>query len=166
MSEHRKNAEERRQKLVETAEPLSGIPLEKFMFTPGLVMVNGTFDGLTPGHVKLLKIARRRGTQLVVAINSDRSVFELKGPGKPVIGLPDRVTILRELRCVDLVVSFDDEIGLMRLVGEYRPQYLVKGSDWRGQPITGEKELRAFGGSILWVDRDASEVSSSELNGG
>src|SRR5689334_8079740 len=85
-----------------------------------LVFTNGVFDLLHVGHVRYLAQARALGDALVVAINSDRSVRELKGPDRPVFDEAERAEILAALRCVDYVVIFDD-ISPRKLIGKLLP---------------------------------------------
>src|SRR5204862_8363359 len=91
-----------------------------------LVFTNGVFDLLHVGHVRYLAQARALGDALVVAINSDRSVRELKGPGRPVFDERERAEILAALRSVDYVVIFDD-VSPRILIGSLLPDVLAKG---------------------------------------
>src|SRR4026209_2646008 len=95
-----------------------------------VVFTNGVFDLLHVGHVRYLAQARALGDALVVAINSDRSVRELKGPDRPVFDGAEGAEILAALRHVDYVVVFDD-ISPRALIGELLPDVLVKGGDYR-----------------------------------
>ncbi|HSD44965.1 MAG TPA: adenylyltransferase/cytidyltransferase family protein, partial [Pyrinomonadaceae bacterium] len=101
-----------------------------------LVFTNGVFDLLHVGHVRYLAQARELGDALVVAINSDRSVRELKGPDRPVFDENERAEILAALRHVDYVVIFDD-ISPRALIGKLLPDVLVKGGDYRIDEIHG-----------------------------
>src|ERR1044072_5582893 len=91
-----------------------------------LVFTNGVFDLLHVGHVRYLEQARALGDALVVAINSDRTVRELKGPNRPIFNQAERAEILAALRVVDYVVVFDD-VSPRRLIAELLPDVLVKG---------------------------------------
>lgn len=101
------------------------------------VFVNGTFDILHPGHVALLNTARSYGDYLVVAIDSDRRVRELKGSDRPVYTANDRRVMLSNLKAVDIVEVFDSDEGLMEIMKRYNPDVMLKGSDWEGKPIVG-----------------------------
>jgi D-beta-D-heptose 7-phosphate kinase/D-beta-D-heptose 1-phosphate adenosyltransferase len=103
------------------------------------IFVNGTFDVLHPGHIELLNYARGLGDHLMVAIDSDRRVRELKGTGRPVHSEYERTTMLANLRSVDAVRVFDTDQDLIDIIAVYRPYIMVKGSDSRGQPIVGEE---------------------------
>lgn len=102
------------------------------------IFVNGTFDVLHPGHVALLNHARGLGSYLLVAIDTDRRVRELKGPSRPFFNQQDRQMVLQNLRAVDEVQLFDSDQDLERIISVYAPDVMVKGSDYRGRPIVGE----------------------------
>lgn len=103
------------------------------------VFVNGTFDVLHPGHVNLLEYAKAQGKYLVVAIDSDRRVRELKGPTRPWLNQDGRRFMLESLRCVDQVWIFDSDQELEHLIQLYEPDLMVKGSDYKNKPIVGEE---------------------------
>jgi D-beta-D-heptose 7-phosphate kinase/D-beta-D-heptose 1-phosphate adenosyltransferase len=113
-----------------------------------LVFTNGVFDLLHVGHVRYLAQARELGDALVVAINSDRSVRELKGPDRPVFAEAERAEILAALRNVDYVVIFDD-ISPRSLIGQLLPDVLVKGGDYKIDEIHGREEVEAAGGKVI-----------------
>ena len=113
-----------------------------------LVFTNGVFDLLHVGHVSYLAQARALGDALVVAINSDRSVRELKGPDRPVFEEHERAEILAALRNVDYVVIFDD-ISPRSLIGQLLPDVLVKGGDYQIDEIHGREEVEAAGGTVI-----------------
>ena len=113
-----------------------------------LVFTNGVFDLLHVGHVRYLAQARELGDALVVAINSDRSVRELKGPDRPVFDENERAEILAALRDVDYVVIFDD-ISPRALIGKLLPDVLVKGGDYQIDEIHGREEVEAAGGKVI-----------------
>ena len=95
------------------------------------VMVNGTFDVLHPGHVALLNTARSYGDHLIVAIDTDRRVKELKGEDRPINNQNDRRIMLSALKAVDIVEFFDNTEELITLMERYQPDVYVKGSDWK-----------------------------------
>ena len=113
-----------------------------------LVFTNGVFDLLHVGHVRYLAHARSLGDALVVAINSDRSVRELKGPKRPVFAESERAEILAALRPVDYVVIFDD-ISPRSLIKQLLPDVLVKGGDYQLDEIHGREEVEAAGGRVV-----------------
>jgi D-beta-D-heptose 7-phosphate kinase/D-beta-D-heptose 1-phosphate adenosyltransferase len=113
-----------------------------------LVFTNGVFDLLHVGHVRYLAQARALGEALLVAINSDRSVRELKGPDRPVFEEAERAEILAALRNVDYVVVFDD-VSPRSLIGQLLPDVLVKGGDYQIDEIHGREEVEAAGGKVI-----------------
>jgi rfaE bifunctional protein nucleotidyltransferase chain/domain len=102
------------------------------------IFVNGTFDVLHPGHIELLNYAQSLGNHLMVAIDSDSRVQQLKGPGRPVHSEYERTVMLTNLRSVDAVRVFATDQDLIDIIAEYQPDIMVKGSDYRGKPIVGE----------------------------
>jgi D-beta-D-heptose 7-phosphate kinase/D-beta-D-heptose 1-phosphate adenosyltransferase len=113
-----------------------------------LVFTNGVFDLLHVGHVRYLAQARALGDALLVAINSDRSVRELKGPNRPVFDQDERAEILAALRHVDYVVVFDDN-SPRSLIRRLLPDVLVKGGDYQLDEIHGREEVEAAGGEVI-----------------
>ena len=126
-----------------------------------IVLANGCFDVLHVGHVRYLAQARVLGDELVVAINSDVTVRELKGPGRPLINQSERAEILAALRSVSYVTVFDD-ISPRSLIGELLPDVLVKGGDYALDEIHGREEVEAAGGSVVSLPF-VEGVSSSRI---
>jgi D-beta-D-heptose 7-phosphate kinase/D-beta-D-heptose 1-phosphate adenosyltransferase len=112
------------------------------------IFVNGTFDILHPGHVQLLNYARSLGDSLIVAIDSDRRVRELKGNDRPINSEDDRKFMLENLRSVDTVWFFDTDQELEDICRLYNP-VMVKGSDYRGRAIIGQQYCK----EIVFYDR-------------
>ena len=113
-----------------------------------LVFTNGVFDLLHVGHVRYLTQARSLGDALLVAINSDRTVRELKGETRPVFAEAERAEILAALRVVDYVTIFDD-ISPRSLIANLLPDVLVKGGDYELDEIHGREEVEAAGGRVV-----------------
>ena len=113
-----------------------------------LVFTNGCFDILHVGHVRYLTAARALGDALVVAINSDRAVRELKGAGRPVMNEAERAEMLAALRAVDYVTVFD-ELSPRALIASLLPDVLVKGGDYALDEIHGREEVEAAGGRVV-----------------
>lgn len=127
-----------------------------------VVITNGCFDLLHPGHMHLLRGAAARGECLVVALNSDRSVAELKGPGRPVLPLDVRMKAVAAITQVDYVTFFDDDTP-ESLIRKIKPDVLVKGEDAKDNPIPGEDFIASIGGRIHFVDTLAGYSTSESL---
>ena len=112
-----------------------------------IVMTNGCFDILHPGHVSYLENARKLGDRLIVAVNTDNSVKRLKGEERPINHLDSRMAVLAGLSSVDWLVAFDEDTP-QRLIGEVLPDLLVKGGDYKPEDIAGSKEVWANGGDV------------------
>ena len=113
-----------------------------------LVFTNGVFDILHVGHVRYLAQARELGNALVVAINSDASVRELKGETRPLVNQNERAEVLAALSSVDYVTIFDD-ISPRSLIAKLLPDILVKGGDYALDQIHGRDEVEAAGGRVI-----------------
>lgn len=113
-----------------------------------LVFTNGVFDILHVGHVRYLEEARALGDALVVAINSDRTVRDLKGAGRPLINQNERAEILAALRVTSYVTIFDD-VSPRSLIAALLPDVLVKGGDYALDEIHGREEVEAAGGRVF-----------------
>lgn len=112
-----------------------------------VVMTNGCFDILHAGHVAYLNEAAKLGDHLIVAVNTDSSVHQLKGPGRPVNPTERRMAVLSGLSSVSWVVPFSEQTP-QRLIGEVLPNILVKGGDYKVEDIAGGKEVIAAGGEV------------------
>ena len=115
-----------------------------------VVFTNGCFDLLHPGHIGSLEQARALGDALIVGLNSDASVRQLKGAGRPVLPEHERAEILAALECVDAVVIFDEPTPREVIAG-LLPDVLVKGGDWPGDQIVGREEVEAAGGRVVSI---------------
>lgn len=115
-----------------------------------VVFTNGCFDLLHPGHIRLLEEARTLGDVLVVGLNSDCSLRELKGPGRPLVPEQERAEVLAALEAVDAVTIFDEPTPL-QLVAALIPDVLVKGGDWGADEIVGREEVEAAGGRVVRI---------------
>jgi D-beta-D-heptose 7-phosphate kinase/D-beta-D-heptose 1-phosphate adenosyltransferase len=113
-----------------------------------LVFTNGCFDLLHPGHVRYLGEARLLGDALLVALNSDRAVRELKGAARPILNERERVEVISALGCVDYVTVFDD-LSPRGVIARLLPDVLVKGGDWGPDQIIGREEVERAGGRVV-----------------
>ena len=125
-----------------------------------VVLTNGCFDLLHVGHLALLEAARRAGELLIVALNSDASVRQLKGEGRPIVPAAERAELLLSLEPVDRVVVYEEDTPL-EVVRALVPDVLVKGSDWAQDAIVGRAEVEAAGGRVLRVELLAGRSTSA-----
>jgi rfaE bifunctional protein nucleotidyltransferase chain/domain len=126
-----------------------------------IILANGCFDVLHVGHIRYLRGAKELGGRLVVAINSDDSVRELKGQGRPLMPAEERAEILSALAAVDAVTVFDapDVRGLIRLL---RPDFHAKGTDYTAETVPERDVVLACGGRVAIVG-DPKDHSTTEL---
>jgi D-glycero-beta-D-manno-heptose 1-phosphate adenylyltransferase len=126
-----------------------------------VVFANGCFDLLHVGHVRYLQSARAEGDLLVVALNSDRSVMKLKGPGRPLQSEQARAEIIGSLECVDYTLIFDEPTvdGLLR---ELRPDVHAKGTDYTSETVPERDTVRSYGGRVAIVG-DSKAHSTRDL---
>jgi rfaE bifunctional protein nucleotidyltransferase chain/domain len=115
-----------------------------------VVFTNGCFDLLHPGHIETLEQARSLGEVLIVGVNSDRGVREMKGAGRPIVPEQERAELLAALECVDAVVIFDEPTP-REIVAALLPDVLVKGGDWASERIVGREEVEAAGGRVVSI---------------
>jgi len=115
-----------------------------------VVFTNGIFDILHAGHVTYLERARALGDILIVAVNSDASTRELKGPTRPINPLADRMKVIAALESVSYVVSFNDETPI-KLIKKILPDILVKGGDYEIEKIVGYSEVIKSGGKVKTI---------------
>jgi rfaE bifunctional protein nucleotidyltransferase chain/domain len=113
-----------------------------------VVFTNGCFDILHPGHIRSFEQARELGDVLIVGLNSDASVRQLKGEGRPVLPERERAEILAALESVDAVVIFHDPTP-REVIARLLPDVLVKGGDWAGDKIVGREEVELAGGRVV-----------------
>lgn len=136
-------------------------PIERVRARGGTVVATGgCFDLLHAGHVQVLTQARALGDCLMVAINSDESVARLKGPGRPIVPLADRMKVLQSLACVDAVVAFggDTPEDLLR---EWRPDIWVKGGDYAAGVLPEAAVVESWGGEAVTVPYLSGRSTSS-----
>ncbi|MBW2152959.1 MAG: D-glycero-beta-D-manno-heptose-7-phosphate kinase [Deltaproteobacteria bacterium] len=115
-----------------------------------IVLTNGCFDLLHAGHVQLLSASKKLGDVLVVAIDDDRTVSKLKGPGRPVLKEQQRVRILSALDSVDYVVVFSSG-QLESIIETLQPEVLTKGSNYRTDEVYGHEIVTRLGGRVVLI---------------
>lgn len=128
-----------------------------------VVMTNGCFDILHPGHIEYLEQARALGDRLIVAVNDDDSVRRLKGAERPVNALADRMRMLAALASVDWVVPFSEDTPA-RLIGHLLPDVLVKGGDYHPEQIAGADQVIAAGGQVRVLGFVPGQSTSSLID--
>jgi len=115
-----------------------------------IVFTNGCFELLHIGHVRYLSAAKAEGDILVVGVNSDRSVREIKGQSRPVVPENERTEVLASLACIDFVTLFDEPDPLVT-IRTLMPDVLVKGADWEEDAIVGKDVVEANGGRVVRI---------------
>ena len=113
-----------------------------------IVFTNGCFDILHKGHITYLSEAKELGDYLIVGLNSDRSVTQIKGPERPINNQCFRSEKLLELNSVDDVIIFDEDTP-QNLINELQPNILVKGGDYKKNEIVGAREVEKKGGEVV-----------------
>jgi D-beta-D-heptose 7-phosphate kinase/D-beta-D-heptose 1-phosphate adenosyltransferase len=126
-----------------------------------VVFTNGCFDLLHRGHLRLLREAKKLGDVLIVALNSDESVRNIKGPNRPIVPLDERAELLAALEPVDYVTSFE-ETEPRRLIRELQPHLLVKGGDWSKEQVVGKEIVESYGGEVAVISY-AQGYSTTEI---
>ena len=128
-----------------------------------VILTNGCFDLLHAGHIKLLSASKQLGDILIVAIDDDDSVNKLKGSGRPVIGVKERVRILCALDSVDYVVVFSSR-ELKKLIEIIRPDVLTKGSNYTSEEVFGRELVELLGGRIVLIPVTENTSSTRIIN--
>lgn len=125
-----------------------------------IVFTNGCYDLLHSGHIRLLEQARELGEVLILALNTDRSVRENKGHGRPIIPENERAEVAAALDSVDFVVLFDEPTP-REIIAKILPDVLVKGGDWGPDEIVGREEVEAAGGRVVSIPVESGYSTSS-----
>ena len=108
---------------------------------------NGCFDILHFGHVSYLETAKKPDRILIVGLNSDASIRQIKGPRRPIVHEKERSAVLAALACVDYVVLFNEDTPY-RLIKAVKPDVLIKGADWKGKDVVGGDIVKQNGGRV------------------
>ena len=112
-----------------------------------IVLANGCFDLIHIGHIRYLRASKKRGDILVVALNSDSSVRRLKGRGRPLLNLKERVTIISSFSFVDYITSFE-ELNVKKVLLSLKPDIHAKGSDYTKETVPEKETVKGYGGDI------------------
>jgi len=115
-----------------------------------VVFTNGCFDLVHRGHVHLLRAAKAIGDLLIVALNSDRSISEIKGPKRPIMPELDRIELIAAMEMVDYVVIFE-EPDPTALIDAIKPDVLAKGADWNADKVVGAELVEKNGGRVVRI---------------
>ena len=116
-----------------------------------VVFTNGCFDILHLGHLDYLEKSRNLGDKLVIGLNTDRSVSQLKGPNRPINNEYARARMLAAMSFVDLVIAFNEETPL-ELIQKVKPDILIKGKDYSIENIVGAEFVLGNGGDVKTID--------------
>ena len=126
-----------------------------------VVLANGCFDLIHVGHVRYLEGAKAEGDLLIVAVNGDRSVATLKGPGRPFLDADARAELLAAMEAVDLVVVFEEET-VASLIDALRPHVHCKGTDYTEESVPEREQMKRIGGNTRIVG-DPKDHSTRDL---
>ena len=126
-----------------------------------IIFVNGCFDVLHPGHIQLFEYARSLGDYLIVAIDSDKKVGEMKGPERPIFCQEDRARTLEAIRYIDVVHIFNSKEELEDLLKSIKPDIMVVGSDWKGKEVVGEQYAK----TVRFFDRVGEYSTTKTIQG-
>jgi rfaE bifunctional protein nucleotidyltransferase chain/domain len=135
---------------LKSLEEIKAIVVEARNNRKKVAFTNGCFDLLHRGHVHVLRQARACGDVLIVGINSDESVKQIKGSARPVLPESDRCELLGAMEMVDFVILFN-ESDPYDLIAAIQPDVLVKGGDWNSEKIIGADLVEEAGGSVVVV---------------
>jgi len=123
------------------------------------VFVNGAFDVLHSGHLDMLEFAQTLGGHLLVAIDTDARIEYNKGIGRPFNPLPIRKRIMSMLKPVNSVEVFDTDEELVDIIRQYKPDVMVKGSDWRGKKVIGEEYCK----EVVFYERTNGQSTTKTI---
>lgn len=128
-----------------------------------IVFTNGCFDLLHVGHIRYLAQAKRLGDFLIIGLNSDSSVKELKGEDRPINSFEDRATLLSAIESVDLVIMFEEQTP-ENLIKDIVPDILVKGGDYNIEDIVGYQTVMQNGGQVKTLSFYDGYSSTNYIN--
>ena len=125
------------------------------------IWINGCFDVLHMGHIKLFQRARQMGLPVIVGIDTDDRIQSMKGENRPINDLHHRVEFLKAIKYIDAVVSFSTDDELIEIIKEHSPRYMLIGEDYRNKDIIGSEHIK----EIIYVKRYGDLSSSDIING-
>lgn len=128
-----------------------------------IVFTNGCFDLLHVGHIRYLAQAKKLGDFLIIGLNSDSSVKELKGEDRPINSFEDRATLLSAIKSVDLVIMFEEQTP-ENLIKDIVPDILVKGGDYNIEDIVGYQTVMQNGGQVKTLSFYDGYSSTNYIN--
>jgi len=122
------------------------------------IWLNGCFDVLHMGHIKLFQLARQMGGRVIVGIDTDERIASAKGEGRPVNNLKNRMEFLHSIKYIDEVWEFANDKELIELIKHNSPRYMLIGDDYKDKKIIGSEYIK----EIIYVPR-YQELSSSDI---
>lgn len=148
---------------IKTIEEIAEISNELKKAGKKIVFTNGCFDLLHLGHVKYLQEARGLGDVLILALNSDASIRELKGPSRPLVPENERAEIIAALECVDFVVIFNEK-RINKVFEAVKPQIYVKGGDYTIDTLdTDERKMIEKSGAEINIIKKIGNYSTTKF---
>lgn len=126
-----------------------------------IIFVNGCFDVLHPGHIQLFEYAKSLGDYLIVAIDSDEKVAQMKGKERPIFCQDDRARTLEAIRYIDVVHIFNSKEELEDLIKTINPDIMIVGSDWKGKEVVGKHYAK----TVRFFDRVGEYSTTKTLQG-
>jgi len=127
-----------------------------------IAFTNGCFDVVHKGHIEFLKFCKSHGDIVVVGLNSDASVKQIKGPDRPINSQHDRASVLAALETVDYITIFEESEPL-ELIKKVRPEVLVKGRDWAEKGVVGRDFVESYGGKVVLAPLVEGKSTSSVI---
>lgn len=129
-----------------------------------IIFTNGVFDIIHPGHIELFQFAKKKGDILIIGINDDHSVKQLKGKKRPIFPLEERIEILETIQYVDFIIPFSEDTPLELIKKLYRIDILIKGGDYSPGKVVGRKEVKDSGGRLILFEIKSKISSTSIIN--
>ena len=125
------------------------------------IWLNGCFDVLHMGHIKLFRRARQMGMKVIVGVDTDERIRQAKGENRPVNDLHNRIDFLRSIKYIDMIHSFGTDEELSNIIKDYLPRYMLIGDDYRDKKIIGSEWVK----EVIYVPRYQGLSSSNIING-